>query len=162
MSKHLSIVLLLLFSLLAGNLTGCASMKSSDSLAIEVKEVVTARGIMLVVEDILFEYNQDELRPQATPILNKIAEIINRYPNRQILVEGHTDSRGSSAYNQQLSQRRAESVQKALTARGINPDLISTFDYGEKLPIASNDTEEGRQKNRRVEVTIMKEDFLKK
>ena len=77
-----------------------------------------------------------------------------KYPQTSILVEGHTDSTGSDAYNQQLSERRANSVRKLLVQRGVQEQRITILGYGESRPIATNATPEGRQMNRRVEIRI--------
>lgn len=111
--------------------------------------------------DVLFDFDKADLRPEAGPSLEKVAAVLKSYPNATTLIEGHTDSKGNDQYNQQLSERRAASVKQALVARGTtNP--ITTRGWGEKKPVAPNtkpdgsDSPEGRQKNRRVEITVKK------
>jgi OmpA-OmpF porin, OOP family len=117
----------------------------------------TEKGLVLTLGDVLFETAKAELLPSATHNLNKIAEFLNQYQNRNVLIEGHTDDRGGDAYNQRLSEQRADSVRMALVQRGVSPQRIITHGYGKARPIESNATETGRQKNRRVEITILNE-----
>jgi outer membrane protein OmpA-like peptidoglycan-associated protein len=86
--------------------------------------------------------------------LDRISQIMIKYPQTSILVEGHTDSTGSDTYNQQLSERRADSVKTLLVQRGVQGSRISILGYGESRPVATNATPEGRQMNRRVEIRI--------
>ncbi|HEU0223369.1 MAG TPA: OmpA family protein, partial [Paracoccaceae bacterium] len=88
-------------------------------------------------------------------VINQLARSLNRYPQSYVDVIGHTDSTGSDAYNQQLSERRAQAVDNALARRGVNPARIESAGYGETQPIASNATPAGRAQNRRVEVYII-------
>jgi outer membrane protein OmpA-like peptidoglycan-associated protein len=107
--------------------------------------------------DVLFDFDQAEIRPDAARALAQLATLIRGYPNRPVSVEGHTDARGNDTYNQGLSERRAESVKRWLTEReGIAADRLATGGRGESRPVAGNGTEEGRQRNRRVEVIIHK------
>jgi outer membrane protein OmpA-like peptidoglycan-associated protein len=84
----------------------------------------------------------------------RVAKVLNQYPQTNIIVTGHTDSKGAEEYNQKLSERRAESVKNALAGVGVNPSRINTIGYGKSKPIADNSTEAGRQMNRRVEIVI--------
>ncbi|MCG2720752.1 MAG: OmpA family protein [Thermodesulfovibrionales bacterium] len=93
----------------------------------------------------------------ATRTLDKLAEFLEQYPNRKVLIEGFTDSTGSETYNLGLSQNRADSVRDALTMKGVPATRITTKGYGEQYPIASNATSAGKQQNRRVEVVILDE-----
>ncbi|HCJ7272829.1 TPA: OmpA family protein [Vibrio cholerae] len=95
-----------------------------------------------------------ELKPATVQKLDKIVGYLNQYPQAKVEVVGHTDSTGSEAYNQKLSERRAQAVAKALEAQGIDASRISAKGLGESSPIASNATAEGREKNRRVELVI--------
>lgn len=95
-----------------------------------------------------------ELKPATVKKLDKIVGYLNQYPQAKVEVVGHTDSTGSDAYNQKLSERRAQAVAKALEAQGIDASRISAKGLGESSPIASNATAEGREKNRRVELVI--------
>ncbi len=103
----------------------------------------------LLLQGVKFATNSADLLPESIPVLENAIATLKRYPEVNIEVAGHTDSRGSDAYNQQLSARRAESVMKYLQAGGVT-NAISSRGYGEQEPIADNNTEEGRQQNRRV------------
>lgn len=106
-------------------------------------------------ENITFDVNRSEIRPQFRPVLDQLANSIRQYPGTVIRVEGHTDSTGSAALNQRLSEERALSVGSYLIHRGIEPVRISTIGYGFNRPIADNSTDFGRAQNRRVEVLII-------
>ena len=100
-----------------------------------------------------FDFDKADIRPMYHNQLKEAADFINKYPANQILVAGHTDSKGSDAYNKKLSQRRADNVRKYLVNKfGISANKLVARGYGESQPIASNDTDAGRQQNRRVEV----------
>ena len=100
-----------------------------------------------------FDFDKADVRPMYHNQLKEAADFINKYPANQILVAGHTDSKGTDAYNKALSQRRAENVRKYLVNKfGISANKLVARGYGESQPIASNDTDAGRQQNRRVEV----------
>jgi outer membrane protein OmpA-like peptidoglycan-associated protein len=103
---------------------------------------------------ILFDTDSAAVRPQLRSDLNVLSGNLLRYPNSTVFVVGHTDSTGTAAYNQNLSQRRAQAVASVLTAGGVSPARIVATGRGEDQPIASNLTPEGRQLNRRVEITI--------
>jgi outer membrane protein OmpA-like peptidoglycan-associated protein len=103
---------------------------------------------------VLFATNSAELQSGASSRLNKLVAFLDEYPERLVLIEGHTDSAGSSEYNQGLSQRRSESVKYYLTQQGIAAQRLSTSGLGEDSPIATNDSAAGRQENRRVEIII--------
>lgn len=104
--------------------------------------------------DLLFATGQAELQPAATATLDGMVASIAKEPNRRIVVEGHTDSSGDSARNLELSQRRADAVRQYLIAHGVAADRVSAVGKGEADPIASNDTAEGRKRNRRVDVVV--------
>ena len=126
------------------------------SLVAEITNIKeTSRGLVISLSDILFDVNKATLKAGATNNVEKIAAILNQYPNYQISVEGHTDSQGSDAYNQSLSERRAASVRSALVAGGVAEGRITSKGFGETQPVASNDTPAGRQQNRRVEVIVL-------
>jgi outer membrane protein OmpA-like peptidoglycan-associated protein len=110
--------------------------------------------IVRMPNGILFDVDSAALRPQVQSDLNVLAGNLLRYPNSTIFIVGHTDNTGEAAYNQALSQRRAQSVASTLMAGGVNPGRIVASGRGEDQPIASNLTPEGRQQNRRVEITI--------
>ncbi len=110
---------------------------------------------------ILFAVNKSDLQPVAQENLGKLATILNKYPDTQILIEGHTDSDGPEDYNMDLSLRRANSVSNYLTSLQVDPTRFHTQGYGETQPVASNATAEGKALNRRVEVAIYANDKLK-
>ena len=101
-----------------------------------------------------FDVDSSALRPQFQQTLSEIAVTLNNYPETYLDVVGHTDSDGSDAYNQALSERRAQSVATYLESRGVNRARMATLGYGETQPIASNATAAGKQQNRRVEIRI--------
>jgi len=107
-----------------------------------------------LTSDILFDYNSSALRPGSRATLDDRATNFRQYPDNQIIVEGHTDSTGSDAYNQKLSEQRAANVADYLIGGGVSASKIIVYGYGEMRPKASNDTPEGRQINRRVEIHI--------
>lgn len=107
--------------------------------------------------DVLFDFDKAEIRPDAATALKQLATVIRAYPTGQVELAGHTDAKGDDAYNQRLSERRAEAVKKWLVAsEGIAAEHLTSRGWGERKPVAGNDDETGRQKNRRVEVVIHK------
>lgn len=118
----------------------------------------TERGTLVTFGDVLFDLNKAELKPAGMSGVQELADFLNENPERKVAVEGYTDSTGSDSYNQQLSERRAESVQRALSRAGVDMQRIQTVGYGEQYPVASNDSTSGRAMNRRVEVTISNDD----
>jgi OOP family OmpA-OmpF porin len=107
---------------------------------------------MLVLKGTNFAFNSAELKPDAIAALGKTLESLKENPDLRITVNGYTDSIGPEAYNQQLSERRANSVKRFLVSEGIAADRIETQGFGESNPVADNDTDAGRAENRRVEV----------
>jgi len=110
-------------------------------------EVTFASGL-------LFDFDSDVLRPTARGNLQKLANSLDKYPNTDLLIAGHTDALGTGLYNQSLSERRARSAANFLISQGVSGARIITRGLGETEPVASNETEAGRQANRRVEVAI--------
>lgn len=104
--------------------------------------------------NITFGVDEAQLRPEFTNVLDGVAMVLDEYEKTLIEVAGHTDSTGSEAYNQQLSERRAEAVANYLRTKGIQPLRILSRGYGEEYPVADNSTAAGRQLNRRVELTL--------
>ena len=128
-----------------------------DALAASEAAAVRREGELLAITlkgDVTFDLDSDVVRPGLYTELDRIAQIMIKYPQTSILVEGHTDSTGSETYNQQLSDRRANSVKNLLVQRGVQQFRINTLGYGESRPVATNVTAAGRQMNRRVEIRI--------
>ena len=120
-----------------------------------VVQPIASQTIPTLRLNILFDYDKSDIKPQYQSEIAKAAQFLANYPNMQTVIEGHTDSRGSDSYNQRLSQRRADSVRSALISQyGIDANRISAIGYGESRPVATNDTDAGRQENRRVMVVI--------
>jgi len=116
----------------------------------------TDRGLMMTfASDVLFPINSSYLTDQAKTALLEFVEVAKDHPNANIQVDGHTDATGTAEYNKWLSDKRATSVKVFLTSAGISGSRISTQGYGLEKPVAPNNTPEGRQKNRRVEITIL-------
>lgn len=146
----------------AGAAVGAAIGRRMDKQEQELRQIpgveVTrpSEGEIAVrlTSDILFDYNSYALRSQSRTTLNELATNFQQYPDNQIVVEGHTDSTGSEQYNQKLSERRASSVADYLIDRGVAAGSIIVYGYGELRPKETNDTPEGRQLNRRVEIHI--------
>jgi outer membrane protein OmpA-like peptidoglycan-associated protein len=114
----------------------------------------TARGLIVNMSDVLFDFNKYTLRPAAREKLAKISGIILSHPGLRLEVDGYTDSIGSEDYNLKLSDQRASGVRDYLLGQGISPDNINAKGFGKDNPVASNDTAAGRQKNRRVEMVV--------
>ncbi|HEV2855744.1 MAG TPA: OmpA family protein [Thermoanaerobaculia bacterium] len=107
--------------------------------------------------DVLFDFDKADVRPDAAAALGRLATVIRAYPTGRVEIEGHTDSKGDDAYNQRLSERRAQSVKRWLVEReGVAADRLATRGAGESRPVADNATDAGRQRNRRVGVVIQK------
>jgi outer membrane protein OmpA-like peptidoglycan-associated protein len=120
--------------------------------ALQAKQ--TDRGLVLTLGDVLFETGKADLRPGALRNLYPLVTFLQKYPERRVLIEGHTDSVGSEAYNLELSERRADAVRDFLLQNGVKAAQLTARGYGKASPVASNDTAEGRQQNRRVELII--------
>ena len=114
----------------------------------------SARGLVANMSDVLFRSGSFELLPGARERLAKVSGIVLAYPSLHVAIEGHTDSIGSDDYNQQLSERRSQAVRDYFVQQGINSAAVEAHGYGKTEPIASNDTPEGRQQNRRVELIL--------
>ena len=107
--------------------------------------------------DALFDFDSAKIRPDAIPILDKAVAWLNEFPTVKGVIEGHTDSRGSEEYNQGLSERRAKAVYDYLVEKGINKFRLTYKGYGESRPVATNETDEGRQLNRRIVLVLDEE-----
>jgi outer membrane protein OmpA-like peptidoglycan-associated protein len=114
----------------------------------------TARGLIVNMSDVLFDTGKSSLRPLAREKLAKVAGIVSGHPGLRLDVEGHTDSVGGDAYNQQLSEDRGSAVRDYLTGQGMAAGSVTSRGFGKTRPVASNDTASGRQENRRVELVI--------
>ena len=106
-------------------------------------------------ENITFGFDRSDLQPQFYPVLDRVADTLTEYNQTVVEVAGHTDSKGTDAYNQALSERRAASVGNYLMSKGLMRDRFILVGAGESRPVASNDTESGRAQNRRVEITLV-------
>jgi outer membrane protein OmpA-like peptidoglycan-associated protein len=129
-----------------------ARLLQQFNLILETRD--TARGLVVNMSDVLFDSGKFTLRPLAREKLAKISGIVLAYPSLNLAVEGNTDSVGTDAFNQQLSERRAEGVRDYLTQEGVPAASTTAAGYGKSRPVASNDTAEGRQENRRVELVV--------
>ena len=121
---------------------------------VEVSRPAENEIAVQLTNDILFDFNSSALRPESRATLRDLAANFTRYPDETVSVEGHTDNVGSATYNQTLSEERASSVKDYLVTEGVPSSRISAAGYGESRPKATNDTPEGRQLNRRVEIHI--------
>lgn len=120
----------------------------------ELQAKQTERGMLVTLGDVLFEFNRAEIKTTAQGELRKLADFLQKHPERNVLIEGYTDNIGSAGYNATLSQRRAESVANALVALGVSPQRMKSVGYGKDFPVAENTTDTNRALNRRVEVYI--------
>lgn len=145
-----------------GGVAGAVIGRQMDKQAAELERELEGAEVDRVGEGIairfdsgiLFDFDSAELRPEARDNLRELARSLQQYPNTDAMIVGHTDSRGSDEYNLGLSQRRAESAAQYLVSQGISRSRLTTLGKGEREPVASNDTDYGRQQNRRVEVAI--------
>jgi outer membrane protein OmpA-like peptidoglycan-associated protein len=142
--------------ILADNAAREAAIKAEDMQrqidALQAKS--TERGIVLTLGDVLFTSGRADLKAGAAENLSRLVHFLNENADRKVEIEGHTDNVGSDDYNQSLSQRRADSVKSFLMQQGIGSDRIVASGKGEQRPVADNESEGGRQQNRRVEVII--------
>ena len=153
-----------------GGAAGAIIGHQMDQQAKEIEATVPGATVTRVGEGmvvtfpsgVLFDFDKAALRPVAAQNLEKLAESLKKYPGENVLVVGHTDNVGASAYNEQLSQERAASAAAYLRQQGIDPARIATRGMGEGDPVASNDTADGRQLNRRVELALYAGDAWKK
>ncbi len=115
----------------------------------------TDRGVVITLGDVLFEVGQTELLPAAQQNLNDVVDLLTSEPDKAIRIEGHTDATGPAAVNLRLSEQRARSVRDALAELGIDSNRMQAVGMGEDFPIASNESEQGRARNRRVDVIVL-------
>jgi outer membrane protein OmpA-like peptidoglycan-associated protein len=128
-----------------------------ESMLSELHAKQTERGTIITIGDVLFGTDQANLTPDGMATVRKLATVMQQYPNRTVLVEGFTDSTGTVAHNQELSERRASSVASTLTAMGVPRERVAMRGYGPSYPVAANDTANNRQMNRRVEIVLSNE-----
>ena len=114
----------------------------------------TARGLVVDMDDVLFDHNKSNLRPEAREDLAKLSGVVLNYPSLHLTIEGHTDNSGSAVVNQTLSEQRASAVRDFLVNQGLDSGSLSAQGLGTNNPVADNGTVEGRQKNRRVEIVV--------
>ncbi len=134
--------------------TAMAQRDAAQSELDALKATPTPRGMVLTLGDVLFDTGRSELKPGAGRKLDQLVQFLTEHPDRRVQIDGFTDSVGTDAYNEQLSQNRADAVKSALITRGVSPSRIGTEGYGKAFPVASNTESGGRQMNRRVEVVI--------
>lgn len=145
-----------------GGATGAVIGHQMDQQAKELEQNIPGAKVSRVGEGIavtfdsglLFEFDSDRVTSNAAANLQKLAESLDKYPNTDLMIVGHTDAVGTDSYNQGLSERRARSAAAFLVQQGVASGRLQSVGRGETEPIATNDTEEGRQLNRRVEVAI--------
>jgi outer membrane protein OmpA-like peptidoglycan-associated protein len=128
-----------------------------NALASSEAAAVSREGNLLAVTfkgDVTFDTGSTAVRPGLISEINRVAGVLTQYPDTLVRVEGHTDSVGSAESNMALSNRRATAVKTLLVQRGVADSRIEVVGFGETMPVATNDTEAGRQKNRRVEIKI--------
>jgi outer membrane protein OmpA-like peptidoglycan-associated protein len=123
----------------------------------ELQAKQTDRGLVMTLSDVLFDTGRATLKPGAQRDLDRLAQALKDNANTRVKIQGYTDSVGSDAYNQTLSERRAETVAHALESRGVSANQYEVEGLGKAFPVASNDTPEGRQQNRRVEIVFSDE-----
>jgi outer membrane protein OmpA-like peptidoglycan-associated protein len=146
-----------------GGTVGAIIGHQMDQQAKELQQNIPGATVSRVGEGIavtfasglLYDFDSDVVRAEAAVNLRNLAASLNKYPNTDLLIVGHTDAVGTSAYNQALSQRRATSAANFLTTQGVASTRLQSVGRGETEPIAGNDTEAGRQLNRRVEIAIV-------
>jgi outer membrane protein OmpA-like peptidoglycan-associated protein len=151
---------------MAGGYIGNYMDKQSEEMERDIAGARIERvgeGIKITFDSgLMFDVNQSTLRPASQQNLQKLARILNKYEDTNILLEGHTDATGSDEYNQELSRKRAKSVSDFLTSNNVDQSRFTIMGYGESQPVADNETATGRQSNRRVEVAIFANEKLKK
>lgn len=143
-----------------------SALQTQSALNALVSEVVQSKGVearqtdeqmVFTLEDVMFEFDKANLKPGGKRALEKIAEALALVPDANIVIEGHTDALGDDSYNLRLSEQRANAVRDELLKLGVSGQAIKAEGLGEQFPVASNDTDEGRQHNRRVEIVVADE-----
>ena len=134
------------------------AIEQADSLRRQLENLQlrqTESGVVVTLGDVLFETGEVQLRQEAMASLVEVVDLLQSEPDKQIRIEGHTDSTGDAATNLKISEQRAEAVLEALVSLGVSADRFTTAGMGQDFPIASNETEEGRAQNRRVDVILL-------
>ncbi|WP_423736151.1 OmpA family protein [Chitinophaga caseinilytica] len=159
----------LLFFVAAALLTSCAASKKGTSHAYmtkqykELKKVLNEADVSILNDslkvifpnNVMFATNSDQLKDEIKPTFGRFAEVLNKFDKTKILVTGYTDNTGTDQINNDLSEKRAVSGKNQLTASGVAGDRLFTWGLGSRHPIATNDSEDGRSKNRRIEFVIL-------
>lgn len=153
-----------------GGVTGAVIGRKMDKQAEEIKNEVPGAKVERVGEGIvvefsnavLFGFDQSSLSGKAESTLDDLIKILNKYPDTDLEIQGHTDNTGADSYNQGLSERRSSAVANYLTSHGISSKRVKTIGFGETAPKYSNDTESGRSQNRRVEFLITANEKMKR
>ncbi|MEO0470468.1 MAG: OmpA family protein [Bacteroidota bacterium] len=153
-----------------GGSAGLLIGRYMDKQAKEIEEELdgakverVGEGILITFDSgLLFDYNSSTVKGATKTNLADLANTMNNYPETNILLTGHTDSKGSPEYNQKLSEQRAQSVFSYLKSKGVDETRLASMGFGEEQPVADNETETGRSSNRRVEIAIYANDQLKK
>ena len=154
-----------------GGAAGAVIGRQMDKQAEEIKnnvpnaEVIHKPGeegiIINFNSGVLFGFDKSDLTPASVKSVEELATILNKYPDTDVLIEGHTDNKGSDEYNMNLSDKRAKTVSDYLRDKNIKSSRLRTVGYGEKQPVASNNSDEGRTQNRRVTFVITANEKMK-
>lgn len=126
---------------------------AGDVEGVEVRE--SDEGVVVEFRDVLFDFDRATIRPDGETVLGRLSGFLDDRPSWSLRLEGHTDDVGTPAYNRDLSEARVRAVGDFLKARGIGAERMKLWSFGETRPVASNETPEGRQRNRRVEITLL-------
>lgn len=149
----------------AGALIGRYMDQQAEEMRRELNNARVERigeGIKVTLDSaIIFAFDSASLQEESRRTIEELSNILIKYEDTNILIEGHTDSQGSDEYNQRLSERRAQGVADYAVSRGLSRERITTVGHGETMPVASNDTDEGRRLNRRVEIAVFANEELK-
>lgn len=124
---------------------------------IQLRTEATERGLVIALNDVAFAPGSAALERDSMPLLTRLAAFLREHPTRNAMIEGHTDDTGTPTENLHLSLKRAEAVQEVLIDHAVDPQRLILRGYGARYPIAGNETEAGRQKNRRVEVVVLEQ-----
>lgn len=132
----------------------CLDCPTCSTQSVEIEEESYAVGDVIVLNDLFFDFDKSVILQHSYQTLKQLLDLLNRYPQMRIEIQGHTDNQGTPTYNRKLSERRAKAVVDYLIGKGVNPRRLRYKGYGDTRPIATNDTEEGRASNRRVAFVV--------